>query len=129
MDWSAILSGGVAVAVVQGCYTLIVWWLNRRAKKEDDEETNTTQAIEEVNKRLDIQEERLDGCTVGLRVLLHDKIKHLGQKYLEEKEIDFDDRQILIDMHNAYHNGLGGNGNLDALMEAVRALPMKKAGE
>ena len=129
MDWSVVLSGGVAVALVQGFYTLIMWWLNRRAQKEDNEETNTTQAIKEMNKRLGIQDERLDGCTVGLRVLLHDKIKHLGQLYLQDGEVDFDDRQILIDMHNAYHNGLGGNGNLDALMEAVKTLPMKKAGE
>lgn len=129
MDWSAILTGGMAVALIEGCHALIMWGLNRHAQKEDKEEANTTQAIEDMNKRLDIQDERLDGCTVGLRVLLHDKIKHLGQKYLQDEEIDFDDRQILIDMHSAYHNGLGGNGNLDALMSAVKSLPIKKVGE
>ena len=129
MDWSAILTGGMAVALIEGCHALIMWGLNRRAQKEDRKEINAEKTMEDICERLDIQEKRLDGCTAGLRVLLHDRIKHLGQVYLQNEEVDFDDRQILIDMHNAYHTGLGGNGNLDALMDAVKALPMKRAGD
>ncbi len=50
---------------------------------------------------------------------------YLGQAYIAESEIDFDDRRILNDMHRSYHNGLGGNGDLDKLMEAVNDLPLK----
>lgn len=39
--------------------------------------------------------------------------------------IDFDDRRRLNDMHSCYHNGLGGNGDLDTLMEEVNSLPLK----
>lgn len=125
MDWSAILSGGLAVAIVQGLYTIIMWWLNRQADKKDHESDDAKQSFEDIDKRLDSQDAKLDGCTYGLRILLHDRIKFLGQKYLQDGEIDFDDRQIFLDMHNAYHNGLDGNGNLDELVKAVRAIPLK----
>ena len=125
MDWSAILTGGMAVALIEGCHALIMWGLNRHAEKEDREDMGMRNSFEDIDKRLDAQDVKLDGCVYGLRILLHDKIKHLGQKYLEDKEIDFDDRQIFLDMHNAYHNGLGGNGNLDELVKSVRAIPLK----
>ena len=125
MDWSAILTGGMAVALIEGCHALIMWGLNRHAEKEDREDAGMKNSFEDIDKRLDNQDVKLDGCTYGLRILLHDRIKYLGQKYLHSGAVDFDDRQILLDMHNAYHNSLGGNGNLDALMESVKALPIK----
>ena len=57
---------------------------------------------------------------------MYDRIRFLGQAYIAEGEIDFDDRRILRQMHTSYHNGLGGNGDLDALMEEVDSLPLKK---
>ena len=49
----------------------------------------------------------------------------LNMTYTADGKIDFDDRQDLIDMHGVYHNALGGNGNLDKLMEEVMELPVK----
>ena len=54
-----------------------------------------------------------------------DRIKYLGRRFIRDGKIDFDDRQDLIDMHGVYHNALGGNGNLDKLMEEVMELPVK----
>lgn len=61
----------------------------------------------------------------GLKWVLYDRIRFLGQKYIADKSVDFDDRRILNEMHKSYHDGLGGNGDLDVLMREVNALPLK----
>ena len=40
--------------------------------------------------------------------------------------MDFDDRRILNLMHKSYHDGLGGNGDLDNVMNDVNRLPLKR---
>ena len=62
---------------------------------------------------------------VGLKWVIYDRIRYLGQNYIAAKKVDFDDRRILNEMHKCYHDGLGGNGDLDNLMNAVNALPLK----
>ncbi len=61
----------------------------------------------------------------GLKWVIYDRIRYLGQTYISQGNIDFDDRRMLNEMHNCYHNGLGGNGDLDNLMRDVNALPLK----
>ena len=61
----------------------------------------------------------------GVKWMLYDRIRFLGQKYNADKSVDFDDRRILNEMHNCYHNGLGGNGDLDNLRGEVNRLPLK----
>ena len=62
---------------------------------------------------------------VGLKWVLYDRIRFLGQKYISDESVDFDDRRILNEMHKSYHDGLGGNGDLDVLMREVNELPLK----
>lgn len=61
---------------------------------------------------------------VGLRLLLQDKIEYLGMKYIEAGEIRYDQLKYLNAAHSCYHSQLHGNGDLDALMEDVRDLPV-----
>jgi len=61
----------------------------------------------------------------GLKWVLYDRIRYLGQAYIAAKKIDFDDRRILNEMHKCYHQGLGGNGDLDNLMKEVNSMPLK----
>lgn len=61
----------------------------------------------------------------GLKWVLYDRIRFLGQRYISAGNVDFDDRRILNEMHNSYHDGLGGNGDLDVLMHEVNELPLK----
>ena len=61
----------------------------------------------------------------GLKWVIYDRIRFLGQNYINQNKIDFDDRRILNEMHKCYHNGLGGNGDLDNLMNEVNSLPLK----
>lgn len=96
----AIISGGVASAIVGGLFSVILWRLNRNAAKED----------------------KTDSVKVALRVLLYDRIKHLGKSYLARGSIHGEELEDLIAMHKVYHNELEGNGFLDELMEQVRHL-------
>lgn len=62
----------------------------------------------------------------GLKWVLYDRIRYLGQRYISDGSVDFDDRRILGAMHDCYHDGLGGNGDLDSIMNEVRRLPLKQ---
>lgn len=67
----------------------------------------------------------LQTIKTALRYVMLDRIRYLGQCYVHDKDVDFDDRRILNEMHNIYHNGLGGNGDLDILMQEVNRLPIR----
>lgn len=73
----------------------------------------------------DTENKDIAALKTALKWVMYDRIRYLGQAYIGEKEIDFDDRRILNEMHNCYHNGLGGNGDLDTLMKQVNSLPLK----
>ena len=45
--------------------------------------------------------------------------------YIQTGEVELRDKQLLRRMHQVYHTGLGGNGDLDALMEQVDNLPVR----
>lgn len=62
------------------------------------------------------------GVEAGVQILLYDRIKHLGTKYIEKGSIGYDEYEDLIRMHNVYHTALNGNGFLDELMAQVRKL-------
>ena len=97
------LSSSACAAVVAGIVSLVIWKWNRKATKED----------------------KKDNLTAGVRVLLYDRIKHLGKEYIMHGWVTAEELEDLIDMHKVYHNDLGGNGFLDNLMEQVKRLPIK----
>lgn len=66
------------------------------------------------------------GVSAGVRMLLYDRIKHLGKAYIQRGSVTSDELEDLIAMHKIYHDDLGGNGFLDTLMCSIRALPIKK---
>ena len=80
-------------------------------------------------KRQAVKEDRHDDDYIAMKKALMyvilDRIRYLGQVYIKDGTIDFDDRRLLHEMHDVYHNGLGGNGDLDALMDEINRLPLK----
>lgn len=105
----------------------------RKAQKEDRAEEKVdkigelTKAVKDLQTDFDEQGQQLDALRGAMKCVLLDRIIHLGQKYIEEGEVDFDDRKRLRDMHTSYHQGLKGNGDADAIMKAVDALPLKNS--
>lgn len=62
----------------------------------------------------------------GVRILLYDRIKHLGKKYVARGYVSLEELEDLHNMHRIYHDELIGNGFLDSLMNAVNQLPHKE---
>ena len=125
----AVVSGGVAAAAIKVFGDGLLWRRNRKAQKEDKAEQKKEdaekQAALHTEDRLRTIEEMMAAQSEALRYILYDRIRHLAQAYIAERYVDFDDRRILNAMHRSYHDGLGGNGDLDALMDQVNKLPLK----
>lgn len=125
----AILGGGVAVAIIEAVKEAIAWHRNRKAAKEDRAEEKEEKRFEE---RLTCLEEEVSDVKKMMAALvdsqknvLFDRIQYLCRQYIADGEIDFDNLRGVNALHNSYHNGLGGNGDLDALMKQVQSLPLK----
>lgn len=58
------------------------------------------------------------------RIIMKDRIKHLGKSYILRGSITSEEMEDLHEMHSCYHD-LGGNGFLDTLMSNVNKLPIK----
>lgn len=125
-----LLTGATAAAVIKLLDNLIIWHLNRKAKKSDEAEAE--EKAEEKKAENDEKEwkkhtdETIEALAIGVRVILMDRIRYLGQEYIKDGEVDFDDRRLLNQMHSVYHNTLGGNGDLDILMKEVDELPLTR---
>lgn len=126
----AILTGGATVAVIEGIREALKWRRQRKAEKEDRAEEKAEykekQADLKIEERLKTIEKSVKAQNEAMRYVLYDRIRYLGQAYINDGEVDFDDRRILVDMHKSYHYGLGANGDLDNLMAEVNHLPLKK---
>lgn len=125
----AILGGGVSVAVIEAIKEALAWRRNRKAQKEDRAEDKADMKTEERIKALEVDVSDIKKMMASLvesqKNVLFNRIQYLCRRYISEGEIDFDDRRGLNALHHSYHYGLGGNGDLDALMDSVRALPLK----
>ena len=115
----------------------------RKAEKEDRKEEKEdkldeiSKQIEEWSKKQEEYIEKTDARfrkleeddaaqSEGLKYMLLDRIIYVGQSYIKRGEVTFDDRKRLRDMHNVYHDKLGGNGDAKKVLEAVDALPLKQ---
>jgi hypothetical protein len=115
----ALISGGAVVAVIEGIKEALRFRREQKAKKSNENVLNTQEWRKSTDKKL-------DNLTEGLRYVLYDRIRYLAQSYIAEGCVDFDDRRILNLMHQSYHAGLDGNGDLDNLMGEVNHLPLKR---
>lgn len=138
----AIAGGAAGAAVINGINERWKFKASRKAAKEDkaeemaDKTEEIGEAVEEIRKTEDKRQEEMEkeisimkaqiqALVEADRVVLLDRIRHLGQSYIQKGEISFDDRRIFHMMHDAYHDGLGGNGDADLVVEAVDDLPLK----
>lgn len=120
-----ILGGAVGSSIVVGLFGLITWWLNRKAAKEDRSEDRKEKDEKAAEAEMENIKKTLDNLTIAMRMLMYDRIKHLGNAYLNRGSITSEELADLIAMHGVYHDVLDGNGFLNALMEKVKELPVK----
>ncbi|MDY5701746.1 MAG: hypothetical protein SPK68_11725 [Lachnospiraceae bacterium] len=122
----AVVTGVTGAAVIKLIDNVVQWKLQRKAAKEDRTLDDDRAEIKKIKQWEKDMEDKVNALINADRYIMFDRIRYLGQKYVAEKEVDFDDRRILNQMHDVYHNELGGNGDLDKLMKAVNTLPLKQ---
>lgn len=120
-----ILGGAVGSSIVVGLFGLITWWLNRKAVKEDRQADREEKNEREADLEMDTINKTLNNLTIAMRMLMYDRIKHLGNTYLDRGSISSEELADLLAMHKVYHEALNGNGFLDTVMDKVKALPVK----
>ena len=103
-----LIAGGSAI--VGGLITQLGEGIRQRRKRKYE--------------KADTKDKDIEALKTGLKWVLYDRIRHRGQQYIGAGQVDFDDRRILNEMHASYHDGLGGNGDLDNLMGQVNKLPL-----
>jgi hypothetical protein len=59
----------------------------------------------------------------ALRYLVLYTIQDTARELLRNRSASMEEKRQLRDWHDLYHNGLGGNGDADALMAEVAKLP------
>lgn len=121
----AILGGGIGTAIIAGVFTLVQWRLNRKAQKEDRAEEKRIADCAVRGQEIAGVQKKVDALFIANRMLLYDRIKHLGKTYIARQSITAEELEDLIGMHECYHTTLNGNGFLDDLMSQVRRLPIK----
>lgn len=99
----AFIAGGSMSAVVSGVFSIILY----KSKKRDE------------------NQDRDDAIAKAVRYLMLFIIQERAEKYIANGSITVDERRALHKWHELYHNGLNGNGDADALMSDVDALPLK----
>ena len=148
--WGAIAAIAVAFFGGAGVSALInagserwKFKAQRKATKEDraEEKADKTNEIresieefkkqetkrnEEIEKQMAALAEQQAAQSEALKLILIDRILHLGQGYIAKGEVSFDDRRRLHEMHDCYHNRLKGNGDANLVMEGVDELQLKK---
>ena len=63
----------------------------------------------------------------GVNVLLYDRIKYLGNRYIGEECISGEELNDLKKLHTVFHKDLGGNGYLDEIMRRVGHLQINNS--
>lgn len=71
------------------------------------------------------RDDKSDAIVGALKVLMVDRVRHLGQSYIAAGSISLSDKEALEEMHRAY-KALGGNGHLNTIMAEVDDLPLGK---
>lgn len=107
----AVLGGSALAALIQ---QIGETWRQRKRREAATEDTHSKD---------------YNALRKALMYVILDRIRYLGQVYIKDHEVDFDDRRLLNEMHDVYHNELGGNGDLDTLMREVNGLPLKQKEE
>ena len=97
-----LLGGATGAAIVAGFFA----YLQRRRDKKDK------------------QTEKKDVQNKALRYLMLYIIQERAKAYIKDGTITLEERRSLHHWHDLYHNGLGGNGDADALMAQVDRLPV-----
>ena len=100
--WVMFLTGAAGAAICSGISSIMQMFIRRLWEKSDKGSAQTK----------------------ALRYLMLYIMIQTAKGYIRDGEISMDDRRQLHKWHELYHDGLGGNGDMDKLMAEVNKLPL-----
>ena len=125
----AIRGGSVGAALVAGFFGVWTTKFKRKAEKEDRAENIRVADCATRGTEIKALSDRLDIALLADRVILYDRIKHLGKSYIARGWVTVEELEDLNMMHEVYHDKdkLDGNGFLKNLMNTVNNQLEKRA--
>ena len=96
----SIIAGATGAAIITGAVPLVQFFVNRKDKRNGKE----------------------DAQNKALRYLMLYIIQERAKQHIKDQRITLEERRSIHHWHNLYHDGLGGNGDADALMAQVDRL-------
>ena len=72
----------------------------------------------------DRQASELADLVTAQKLIMLDRVRHLGKNHIKDGYISLEDKETLFEMHKAY-KALGGNGHLDTIMDEVEHLQIR----
>lgn len=117
-----LLKSAFGAALIAGFFGIWQWRLNRKAQKEDRAAGSKAASCAQRGEEIKALQETVNALIVADRTILYDRIKHLAKSYIKRCYITVEEYEDLKRMHKVYHDELGGNGFLDAIMEEVDKL-------
>lgn len=97
---TAFIIGGMGAAIIGFIQAIILYKIKRRDEKQDKGEV----------------------ITKALRYVMLYIIQERCKDHIADGKITLEERRALHHWHDLYHNGLGGNGDADILMNQVDKL-------
>lgn len=117
-----LLKSAFGAALLAGFFGIWQWRLNRKAQKEDKAADREVVSCAARGREIKQLQDTVNALIVADRAILYDRIKHLAKSYIKRSYITVEEYEDLKRMHKVYHDELGGNGFLDAIMEEVDKL-------
>ena len=117
-----LLKSAFGAALIAGFFGIWQWRLNPKAQKGGRAAGSKAASCAQRGEEIKNLQETVNALIVADRTILYDRIKHLAKSYIKRGYITVEEYEDLKRMHEVYHDKLGGNGFLDAIMEEVDKL-------
>ena len=99
--------------------------LDEFGKKLDDCLAKQKKINEDILKKQEETDKQLLAQSQAIKFDLLDRIFHACNGYIKRGDITFEERKRIHEMHDCYHNGLGGNGDADLIIKEIDELPLR----
>ena len=119
---TAFLCSSAGAALVAGIFALIQWWMKRRAEKKDREQDKADEAEKQGKQEDEAKAAEWETVKKALCYLMLYIIQERCKEIIAAEEVTPEELRSLHHWHDVYHNGLGGNGDADALMKRAEAV-------
>ena len=100
-----ILATALSGSMGAGIMALVLAWCQRRWKRTDDKDGSIKALVN------------------AQKVVMVDRVRYLGQNYIQHGAITLEDKETLQEMYTAY-KALGGNGHLETVIHEIEKLPV-----